>query len=172
MLKMDRGDDGNAMAQHRVRDLKRFALEQVEEVHDPAGMARDLLKGLLYKGLRHGAAEIAEPHREEEGVVQQARDGGVDELPEQPGPPVPALLVQLSGLAVLEVILVPAVFQWHPTVDVKVPRHDLRVVRLGFPWRRGVRVCWAGGVGACHLPDFGELVSEVQDVIFGIVSAP
>lgn len=160
MLEVYRSNDSNTLPQHRVRDLKRLTLKQVQEIHNPPSMARNLLKRLLDKRLRHRVAEVAQPHRQQERVVQQARDRGIHELQEQPGAPVGPLLVQLGGLAVLEVVLAPAVFCGDAAVDVEVPRHDVRVVRVGFPGGRGLGVCWAGGVAACHVPDLGELVCE------------
>lgn len=153
-------DDGNAMTQHGVRDLEGLAFKYVEEVHDPAGMARDLFKGLLDKRLWHRVTKVTEPHREQEGMIQQTWNCSVDELHKQPWSPVSPLLVQFGRFTVLEVILVESVLHGDPAVDVQMPRHDIRVVGLRCPRWWGIRVCWTSGVAACHLPDFGKLICE------------
>lgn len=165
MLKMDRRDDGNATAQNRVRDLEGLAFKQIEEVYDPTGMARDLFEGLLDERPGHRVAEVAEPHRKQKGVVQQTRFDSIDELQEQPRPPVSPLFVQLGGFTVSEVVVVPAVLGWHSTVDVQMPLHDKGIIRLRCPWWWRLRVCWASSVAARHLPDLGELICEDRDVV-------
>lgn len=79
---MNCGDDDHTVSQRRVRRLEGFLVQQIDKVGHPAGMTTDELKRLVDEGLRHGVAEVPESHRQEKRVVEQTRDGCIDELKE------------------------------------------------------------------------------------------
>jgi hypothetical protein len=63
MLKMNGGDNNNAVPNYRIIDLKPFVLYQVNQMKNPPGAKRDVLKGLTEKGLGHYMLEVSQSHR-------------------------------------------------------------------------------------------------------------
>lgn len=107
--------------------------------------------------------EILQPHREQERMIHDTRNHGVDDLDIQPGSPVVALPLQVLGVLLRKLVGREAVPQRHAAVKLEVQVHDARVVRVLVPGRRRVGADAARGVGACHAPRLAELEHVLHD---------
>jgi hypothetical protein len=157
MLEMDCGDDEDTVRKRWVTDLEALVFDQVNQVEDPCGVVGNGLERLADERLRHGVSETAKPSREQKRMVQEARNGQVEELSEQPRAPELSPLIELVKTVLVEFVGIISVFEWHPAVKLHMPVCNNGIVR---PWRPRRRCVWlnsASSVCHCHRPDFANL---------------
>ena len=67
-------------------------------------------------------------------MIENNRDGGIDELGEQVGTPIPSVLLQSFRCLLINLVSRESVFERYATVDLKVSICNLGVVGTRIPW--------------------------------------
>lgn len=96
-------------------------------------------------------------------MIENNRNGSIDELGEQVGTPIPSVLLQSFRCLLVDLVSREPVLEWYTTIDLEVAICNLRVIGTWIPRGQGVRENAAGSVNSNCSPNLSKRHGILHD---------
>lgn len=107
--------------------------------------------------------KVPQAHRQQERVVEYARDHRIHDLDEEPRAPIVPLLFNGFLVQVRELVGCKSILQWHAAVKLQMHLHNARVIGLLVPGRERSRGNAARHVRPGHSPRLAQVQRALHD---------